>query len=105
MKTTIGALKKLVCNVVTEARGRLSPQEVLTTYEDLYLNSHHSNRKGEPGMTPGVVTAEELASWLGVEPAALAQVLPKAGLIIDKNGNVVERGMTPAPGTLHAVRP
>jgi len=91
---------------LTETRGRISPQEVLTTYEDLYLNSHRNRRKGDnPGATtPGVVTVDELASWIGVEPEALMQVLPKAGLIVDKNGNVVERGMTPASGTLHAVK-
>jgi len=104
MKTTIGSVKKMVASVMGEARGRISPQEVLTTYEDLYLNSRRSNRAGEPKMEPGVVSIESLASFLGATPQELAPVLAKAGLIVDKNGNVSERGMTPYPPTLKAVR-
>lgn len=104
MKTTIGALKRLV-STVTEARGRISAQEVLTTYEDLFLNSRRSNRTGEPKMEPGVVSVETLASFIGATPEELMPVLAKAGLIVDKNGNVSERGMmTPYPPTLKAVR-
>ena len=82
---------------LTEGRGRISPQEVLTTYEDLFLNSRRSNRKGEPQMEPGVVPLEALASFLGATPEELKPVLMKAGLIVDRQGNVVERGMTPPP--------
>jgi hypothetical protein len=97
MKTTVGNLKKLVGTVITEDRGRISPQEVMTTYEDLFLNSRRSNRKGEPKMQPGVVTVEELASFLGATPQELAPVIAKAGLIVDRDGNVIERGRTMPP--------
>jgi hypothetical protein len=104
MKTSVRTLKQLVNNVIAETRGRLSPQEVLTTYEDLYLNSRRSNRAGEPQMEPGVVSIESLASFMGATPEELAPVLAKAGLIVDKSGNVSERGMTPYPPTFRAVR-
>jgi len=84
MRTTIGNIKKMVATVV-EARGRLTPQEVLTTYEDLYVSNN------------GQVSLEALASFLQSHPEDLKAMMPKAGLIVDRNGNVVERGMTPAP--------
>ena len=98
MKTTIGKLKQLVSQVMTEARGRVSPQEVMTTFEDLYVNSTRGGRKGDNAhQQPGVVTVEELASWIGVTPEQLAPVVAAAGLIIDKNGHVSPRGLTPKP--------
>lgn len=79
---------------LNEARGQLSSREVLTTWEDLYVNSRQNRRKHDiQGLTPGVVTFDELVSWLGSSEQAVKQAMIKAGLLIDKNGNVVERGM------------
>jgi len=98
MKTTVGNLKAMVAQVIAETRGHLNPQEVLTTYEDLYINSVRNNRAGDHAMGPaGVVPLETLASMLGASPEQLAAVMHKAGLIVDRDGNVVERGNTPPP--------
>jgi hypothetical protein len=81
-----------------EARGRVSPQEVMTTFEDLYMNSMQSGRKGDRSFQePGKVSVEELASWIGVTPEQLMPVLRPAGLIVDRQGNVSPQGLTPSP--------
>ncbi len=91
--------------VVREGRFGLSPQEVLTTWEDLYVDSLRQRRKtDDPAGPAGVVSLESLASWLAVPPEAVKNVLHKAGLLLDKSGNVVSRGHTPAPGTIKAVK-
>lgn len=84
MKTTIGKLKRMVATAINETRGRVSPQEVLQTYEDLYINNQ------------GVVPLEQLASFIGADPdQVFMAAMQKAGLLTDKQGNVVERGHTP----------
>lgn len=81
-----------------ETRMQASPQEVLATWEDLQINSRRNKRKGDiPDITPGVVSLEELASWLSTSEEAVQQALPKVGLVVDRRGNVVARGMTPTP--------
>ena len=92
MKTTIGTLKKMVASAINEARGKVSPQEVLQTYQDIYLSNE------------GQVPLVQLASFVGAEPDQIFMAaLRKAGLVVDKKGNVVERGHTPPP--MKAVRP
>lgn len=94
MKTTIGRIRQLV----NEQVRRVTPQEVLATWEDLYMNSMRNKRKGDiPGMVPGKVTLPELASWLQTTEYAIRDVLHKTGLIVDKDGNVVERGLSTPP--------
>lgn len=84
--------------VVEEGAHHLTAQEILTTYEDLYLNSLRNRRKADqPAGPPGKVSLEELASWLGVTPEAVKAIMHKAGLLVDREGNVVERGQTPMP--------
>ena len=83
---------------IRESRYEVTPQEVLTTWEDLQLSSMQNRRKGDPnGITPGVVSLEELCSWLSAPEAHIRRALPKVGLLVDRNGNVVERGLTPKP--------
>jgi hypothetical protein len=85
MKTTIGNLKKMVAAAINEARGHVSPQEVLQTYQDIYLSNQ------------GQVPLAQLASFVGANPdQVFMAALRKAGLLVDKKGNVVERGMTPS---------
>jgi hypothetical protein len=81
-----------------ESREHVSPQEVLTTWEDLRLNSLRNKRKTDiKGIESGVVTVEELASWLNVAETGVRMAMTKVGLIEDPRGNVVSRGMTPMP--------
>ncbi len=76
----------------------VTAQEVLTVWEDLFMNSMRNKRKGDiKGLTPGKVTLPELASWLQTTEYAVRDVLHKAGLIVDKEGNVVERGLSTPP--------
>lgn len=98
MRTTVGQLKRIVTQVLAETRGRVTPQEVITTFEDLYMNSMRSNRKGDAAhQEPGKVSVEELASWIGTTPEQLIPVLRPAGLVIDRQGNVSPQGLTPKP--------
>lgn len=86
------------------ARTRLSPQEVMTTWEDLQVSSHQNRRTTDPkGGLPGEVSFEELVSWLGAPEGAVKAAMVSAGLIIDKRGNVVERGIS-TTGEFKAVR-
>jgi hypothetical protein len=62
-----------------EKRARVSPHEVEETYTDLRMES-------------GTVSLEELASWLATTEDAVRACLPRTYLMIDREGNVVERG-------------
>ncbi len=96
MKTTVGHIRKLVKEHV--GRSRVSPQEVLATWEELYVNSLQNRRSGDmPGIEPGKVSFEELVSWLQASNTAVEDVLSRVGLIIDRDGNVVERGLSVHP--------
>ncbi len=96
MKTTIGHIRKLIAEQT--GRSRVAPQEVLTTWEELYVNSLQNRRSGDmQGIEPGKVSFEELVSWLQASDEAVKVVLSKVGLIIDKGGNVVERGLSVPP--------
>lgn len=96
MKTTVGALRKLIREMSDRD---VSPSEVLATWEDLYVNSLRNKRKGDvQGVTPGEVSLEELMSWLqsSNEPA-VRRAIVKAGLVVDKANAVVQRGMSVPP--------
>lgn len=97
MKTTIGVIRKLIREMSDR---EVSPPEVLATWEDLYVNSLRNKRKGDVrGVTPGEVSLEELMSWLqsNNEPA-VRRAIVKAGLVVDKDNSVVQRGMSvPSP--------
>ena len=61
---------------IGETRWRVNPEEVITTWEDLYAEQ-------------GVVSLEELASWLGTTPDVVTAALPE-WLYVDDNGDVIE---------------
>ena len=84
--------------LVRETREMVRAHEVLTTWEDLYIDSLRNKRKGDPqNVSPGTVTFDDLVSWLGTTEDAVRKVLPATGLVVDQHGNVVERGQTPKP--------
>lgn len=99
MKARVGQIRRFISEALSNtARERVSPSEVLATWEDLYVNSTKNRRKGDiEGLVPGHVSLEELASWLGVGEDVVKRFLHGAGLIVDKHGNVVERGITVPP--------
>ena len=85
-------------NLVRETRDRVSPDEVMTTWEDLYVNSLHSRRKSDQhGGEPGRVSLEVLTSWLGTTEDAVLDALAQTSLVVDRHGNVVERGISTPP--------
>lgn len=91
-----GLTKKAVNEHV--GRARVSPQEVLATWEQLYVSSLQNRRSGDPhGVEPGKVSFEELVSWLQASEDAVMAALPKVGLVVDKDGDVVERGLSVPP--------
>jgi hypothetical protein len=74
---------------LTETRGKVSSEEVTTTWEDLY---------SDPELG-GAVNVEDLASWLATTVDAVKSVLP-SWLMVDKNNDVVEKGMSTPPPAL-----
>lgn len=69
---------------VVETRDRVSKVEVEQTWEDLYTEN-------------GQVTLEELASWLAAPEDVVQQMLSQTYLIVDRDGFVVERGISTPP--------
>lgn len=75
--------------VIRERRNAVTKTEVEQTWEDLRLEL-------------GQVSLEDLASWLGAPPEDVKKVLHQTHLIVDKNGDVVERGISTPPQQLAA---
>jgi hypothetical protein len=98
MRLTVRQLKRLVA----EARDHVGLDELMTTWEDLYLNSVQNRRQGDiPGLTPGAVSLDELVSWLNASEEAVRKAISRSPLVVDKSGNVIEKGIsTPPPGTI-----
>jgi len=91
MRTTVKHLRSLIHESIDIERVP-SPDEVRTTWEDLYVSSLRNKRKTDPkGVTPGKVSFDELVSWLGASEHAIGLALDKAGLVVDRDGNVVDR--------------
>lgn len=65
-----------------ETRVRISPQEIITTWEDLYREE-------------GIVSLEALASWLATTEEAVVAALPKY-LTVNDEGDVVESNIAEA---------
>lgn len=65
-----------------ETRVRISPQEVITTWEDLYREE-------------GIVSLEALASWLATTEEAVVAALPSY-LTVNDEGDVVENNVAEA---------
>lgn len=99
MRSSIKRLRSLIKEALSEARTHVSAEEVLASWEDLYMNSLQNNRKGDiEGLEPGVVSLEELSSWLGAPESVVAAALQRSGLMLDpRTQNVVERGLSVPP--------
>jgi hypothetical protein len=66
-----------------EIRDKVSESELVQTWEDLFVDS-------------GIVSVEELASWVNATEEAVAAALP-SWLVVDKHGHVVEKGNSVPP--------
>lgn len=79
---TCGACGRMGENLVREGRNHVSTQEVEATWEDLYMQL-------------GTVGLDDLSSWLAAPENVVAQAIQRVGwLAVDRNGNVVERGIS-----------